>query len=85
LHKDGRWLIYAANLDAESGEEIETDRLYRHDLQTGERIVLATSAHRTRSRHPGSPTGGGSSSSPRLNLTGGWVCGVWTKSLCAGS
>jgi dipeptidyl aminopeptidase/acylaminoacyl peptidase len=41
LHKDGRWLIYAANLDAESGEEIETDRLYRHDLQTGERIVLA--------------------------------------------
>jgi dipeptidyl aminopeptidase/acylaminoacyl peptidase len=41
LHKDGRWLIYAANLDADSGEEIETDRLYRHDLQTGERMVLA--------------------------------------------
>jgi dipeptidyl aminopeptidase/acylaminoacyl peptidase len=41
LHKDGRWLIYAANLDAESGEEIETDRLYRHDLQTGEKMVLA--------------------------------------------
>jgi dipeptidyl aminopeptidase/acylaminoacyl peptidase len=41
LHKNGRWLIYAANLDAESGEEIETDRLYRHDLQTGERMVLA--------------------------------------------
>jgi len=41
LHKDSRWLIYAANLDAESGEEIETDRLYRHDLQTEERIVLA--------------------------------------------
>ena len=41
LHKDGRWLIYAANLDAESGEEIETDRLYRHDLQTDERLVLA--------------------------------------------
>jgi dipeptidyl aminopeptidase/acylaminoacyl peptidase len=41
LHKGGRWLIYAANLDAESGEEIETDRLYRHDLQTGERMVLA--------------------------------------------
>jgi dipeptidyl aminopeptidase/acylaminoacyl peptidase len=42
LHKDGRWLIYAANLDAESGEEIETDRLYRHDLQTDERLVLAS-------------------------------------------
>jgi Tol biopolymer transport system component len=41
LHKDGRWLIYAANLDAESGEEIETDRLYRHDLRTGEKMVLA--------------------------------------------
>ncbi|MBA3635115.1 MAG: S9 family peptidase [Rubrobacteraceae bacterium] len=41
LHPNGRWLIYAANLDAGSGEEIETDRLYRHDLQTGERMVLA--------------------------------------------
>ncbi len=41
LHKDGRWLIYAANLDADSGEEIETDRLYRHDLQTDEKLVLA--------------------------------------------
>jgi len=41
LLKDGRWLIYAANLDAESGEEIETDRLYKHDLQTDERLVLA--------------------------------------------
>jgi dipeptidyl aminopeptidase/acylaminoacyl peptidase len=41
LQKDGRWLIYAANLDAESGEEIETDRLYKHDLQTDERLVLA--------------------------------------------
>ncbi|MCD6053803.1 MAG: peptidase prolyl oligopeptidase active site region, partial [Rubrobacteraceae bacterium] len=41
LHKDGRWLIYAANLDAGSGEEIETDRLYKHDLQTDERLVLA--------------------------------------------
>jgi dipeptidyl aminopeptidase/acylaminoacyl peptidase len=40
LHKDGRWLIYAANLDAETGDEIETDRLYRHDLQTDERLVL---------------------------------------------
>ena len=36
LH-EGRWLVYAANLDAESGEEIEADRLYRHDLRNGER------------------------------------------------
>jgi len=41
VHPNSRWLIYAANLDAEAGEEIETDRLYRHDLQTGERLVLA--------------------------------------------
>ncbi|HEX2741680.1 MAG TPA: alpha/beta fold hydrolase, partial [Rubrobacter sp.] len=41
LHPDGRWLIYSANLDAQSGAEIETDRLYRHDLLTGERKVLA--------------------------------------------
>jgi dipeptidyl aminopeptidase/acylaminoacyl peptidase len=41
LHPNSRWLVYAANLDAESGEELETDRLYRHDLGTGERLVLA--------------------------------------------
>ena len=41
LHPNERWLVYAANLDAQSGEEIEADRLYRHDLETGERKVLA--------------------------------------------
>jgi dipeptidyl aminopeptidase/acylaminoacyl peptidase len=41
MHPSDRWLIYAANLDAETGEEIETDRVYRHDLQTGERLALA--------------------------------------------
>jgi dipeptidyl aminopeptidase/acylaminoacyl peptidase len=41
LHPNGRWLVYAANLDAKSGEEIEADRLYRHDLETGERKILA--------------------------------------------
>jgi Tol biopolymer transport system component len=33
LHPNGRWLFYSANLDAESGEETEEDRLYRHDLE----------------------------------------------------
>jgi dipeptidyl aminopeptidase/acylaminoacyl peptidase len=37
----GRWLIYGANLDAESGQEIEETWIYRHDLKTGERRVLA--------------------------------------------
>jgi dipeptidyl aminopeptidase/acylaminoacyl peptidase len=41
LHPNERWLVYAANLDPESGEETEADQLYRHDLRTGERRVLA--------------------------------------------
>jgi dipeptidyl aminopeptidase/acylaminoacyl peptidase len=41
VHKDGRWLVYGANLDADSGEEIEETWIYRHDLGTGERKVLA--------------------------------------------
>ena len=41
VHKDGRWLVYGANLDAASGEEIEATWIYRHDLKTGEREVLA--------------------------------------------
>ncbi len=41
VHRDGRWLIYGANLDAESGEEIEGTWIYRHDLTTGERKALA--------------------------------------------
>jgi dipeptidyl aminopeptidase/acylaminoacyl peptidase len=38
---NGRWLVYGANLDAESGEEIEETWIYRHDLGSGERQVLA--------------------------------------------
>jgi len=41
LHPNGRWLFYTANLDAASGEEIEPRWLYRHDLETGERLPLA--------------------------------------------
>jgi dipeptidyl aminopeptidase/acylaminoacyl peptidase len=41
LHPNGRWLVYAANLDAESVKETEADRLYRHDPETGERKILA--------------------------------------------
>ncbi len=41
VHREGRWLVYGANLDAGSGEEIETTWIYRHDLKTGERDVLA--------------------------------------------
>ncbi len=41
LHPNGRWLIYAANVDSETGKEIEPSWVYRHDLQTGERQALA--------------------------------------------
>ena len=41
LHPDGRWLVYSANFDAESGEETETDRLYRQDLEADELLTLA--------------------------------------------
>ena len=41
LHPNGRWLVYAANLDPETGEEIEASCVLRHDLRTGERRVLA--------------------------------------------
>ncbi len=41
LHPNGRWLVYSANLDAESGEETEEGRLLRHDLESGELLTLA--------------------------------------------
>ena len=41
LHPNGRWLVYGANVDAASGAEIEPTWIYRHDLETGERVALA--------------------------------------------
>ena len=41
LHPNGRWLVYGANLDPESGREIEETWILRHGLDTGERRVLA--------------------------------------------
>jgi dipeptidyl aminopeptidase/acylaminoacyl peptidase len=41
LHPNGQWLVYAANLDADRGEEIETTCLYRQDLNTGNMVLLA--------------------------------------------
>lgn len=41
LHPNGRWLIYAANVDSDTNQEIEPSWVYRHDLQTGERTPLA--------------------------------------------
>jgi dipeptidyl aminopeptidase/acylaminoacyl peptidase len=41
LHPNGSWLIYAANFDCNTNEEIEPSWVYRHDLETGERRPLA--------------------------------------------
>jgi dipeptidyl aminopeptidase/acylaminoacyl peptidase len=57
VHRDGRWLVYGANLDAESGQEIEQTWIYRHDLKTGERRVLARPER-------------GNYHAPRLNVPG---------------
>lgn len=57
LHRDGRWLVYSANVDVETGAEIEGSWVYRHDLLTGERIPLLK---RRRGEHYG----------PQLNRQG---------------
>lgn len=41
LHPNRRWLVYGANYNAEREQEIEPTWVYRHDLQTEERVVLA--------------------------------------------
>jgi len=40
LHPNGQWLIYAANFNVETGKEIEATWVYRHDLNSGERVPL---------------------------------------------
>ena len=57
LTPDGRTLVYAANRDPGSGQEIEPYLVYAHDLASGKRRVVA------RPRKPG--TG-----APQLNETG---------------
>ncbi|MBN9387357.1 MAG: S9 family peptidase [Chloroflexi bacterium] len=44
LHPNGRWLFYTANYDFATATELEAFWLYRHDLTTGERKVLARPA-----------------------------------------
>ena len=41
LHPNGRWLVYGANYDFTAGQEILPTCIYRHDLETGERLLLA--------------------------------------------
>ena len=41
LHPNNKWLVYGANYDFEKEEVLEPSWLYRHDLETGEKKVLA--------------------------------------------
>jgi dipeptidyl aminopeptidase/acylaminoacyl peptidase len=41
LHPNGKWLIYAANVDPDSGLEIEPTVVYKQNLITGRRTALA--------------------------------------------
>ena len=41
LHPNGKWLIYGANVNHLTGEEVEQTWVYRHDLETDEKLVLA--------------------------------------------
>lgn len=57
LHPNGRYLVYGANLDVDSGAEIEQTWVYRHDLETGERLPLAKPEKAGYIRPRLSPTG----------------------------
>ncbi len=50
LHPDGRKLFYMMNYDAEAGKAIEATWVYRHDLETGERVPIARPAKPAYSR-----------------------------------
>jgi dipeptidyl aminopeptidase/acylaminoacyl peptidase len=41
LHPNRKWLIYGANYDVEKKQEIEPTWIYRHDLKTEGKMVLA--------------------------------------------
>ena len=57
LHPNGRWLVYGANVDAATGAEIEANWVYRHDLESGERRVLARPERANWGQPRLSPTG----------------------------
>lgn len=41
LHPRKNWLVYAANVHPDTSEETEETYIYRHDLDSGERVPLA--------------------------------------------
>ncbi len=57
LHPEGQWLVYGANFDVDTGQEIEPTWIYRHDLESGERKVLARPERGAYTRPKLSPLG----------------------------
>ena len=57
LHPNGTWLVYAANFDVVTGQEIEATWVYRHDLETGARVPLAKAEKAVRMQPKLSPQG----------------------------
>jgi len=57
LHPEKHWLVYGANFDVATGEEIEATWIYRHDLESGERKVLARPEQGVYTRPKLSPLG----------------------------
>jgi dipeptidyl aminopeptidase/acylaminoacyl peptidase len=57
LHPNGRWLIFAANFDPATGRETQASWIFRQDLATGERVVLARPERPNRPRPMLSPQG----------------------------
>lgn len=57
LHPNGRWLVYGANYDFDAQRVLEPTWVYRHDLATGERRVLARPAKTSFFRPRLAPTG----------------------------
>lgn len=57
LHPNGRWLVYGANYDFAARTEIEPTWVYRHDLESGQRLPLARPAKGAYIRPQLSPLG----------------------------
>lgn len=57
LHPNGHWLVYGANYDFDAQKVIEPTWVYRHDLETGERRVLARPTKTPSFRPKLAPTG----------------------------
>jgi dipeptidyl aminopeptidase/acylaminoacyl peptidase len=54
---NNRWLVYGANFDVNSNSEIQATWIYRHDVNTGERVALAKPHKATAIWPQLSPTG----------------------------